>query len=137
MYVSYNRYKFQSNYYWIEGILIKYMHLNFSKPGILSKQTLIKLNFRQTNCYFYSQVIKIICFHNKKHSGTIQCKNTANDLLIVTYFKVFMNNSIKTWQNNVFTQNTVTGSGYAYVSRTFRPMPLCACICFYFRLDEL
>ena len=47
-YVKYARYKWQSNCYWINlenGILIKYMHLNFSKPDISSKQAHIKLIF--------------------------------------------------------------------------------------------
>ena len=37
----------------------------------------------------------------------MRCKNTANDLLIVKDFKVFMNNSIKTGQH-IFKQSTVT-----------------------------
>ena len=50
MYVLYSRYKYLLLDKSEKGILIKYMYLNFSKPDISSKQTHIKLNFRQTNC---------------------------------------------------------------------------------------
>jgi len=37
----------------------------------------------------------------------MQCKNTAQDLLIIKDFKLFLNNSIKTGQNKFFTWNIV------------------------------
>ena len=67
-------------------------------------------------------------YHNKKNSCTMQCKNTANDLLIIKDLNVFMNNSIKTGKNNFFHMDHChrwvysEGNGYAYVSSTLRPV---------------
>ena len=48
---------------------------------------------------------------HKKNSGTMQCTNTANDMLIIKDFKYLRTTVLK--QGNII---FFTGSGYAYVS---------------------